>query len=48
MTNFAFQSLLLSLTPLLHRLFLDQDIIFLFLNTIEKILEKFKLSFEYF
>ena len=35
-------------SPLLHGLFLDRDIIFLFLDNIEKIQEKFKFSFEYF
>ena len=38
----------MQINPLLHRLFLDHDIIFLFLDKIEKIQEKFKLSFEYF
>ena len=34
--------------PLLHRLFLDHDIIFLVLDCIEKIQEKLNLNFEYF
>ena len=34
--------------PLLNRLFLDHDIIFLYLDNIGKNQEKFKLSFEYF
>ena len=37
----------MQINPLLHWLFLDHDIIFLFLDKIEKIQEKFKLSFEY-
>ena len=36
------------LNALLHRLFLDHDIIFYFLDNIEKIQEKFKPSFEHF
>ena len=34
--------------PLLHRLFLDHDIIFYYLDNFEKVEEKFKVSFEYF
>ena len=34
--------------PLLHRLFLDHDITFFFLDNIEKIQEKIELSFKYF
>ena len=34
--------------PLVHGLFLDYDIIFYFLDNIEKNQEKFKLRFEYF
>ena len=37
-----------SFSPLLHRLILDHDIIFLFFDNIEKIQEKLKLRFEYF
>ena len=33
------------INPLLHMLFLDHDIIFLFLDNVEKIQEKFKLKF---
>ena len=36
------------INPLLHRLFLDHDGHFLFLDNIEKNQEKFKLPFEYF
>ena len=32
----------------LDRIFLDRDIIFLFLDNIEKIQQKFKLGFEHF
>ena len=41
-TQFLFKTS--QLNPLLHRLFLDHDII---LGNIEKIQEKFKISFEY-
>ena len=34
-----------SFNPLLQRLILDNDIIFLFLDNIEKFQEKFKLKF---
>ena len=34
--------------PLLHKLFLDHDIIFYFLDNIKKIQEKFKLSLNIF
>ena len=45
----AFDAFCLFLNTLLHRLFLDHDIIFfLFLDNTEKIQEKFRLSFEYF
>ena len=44
----AFDAFCLFLNPLLHRLFLDHDIIFLSLDNIEKHQEKFRLSFEYF
>ena len=37
----------LVVNTLLHRLFLDHDIIFLFLDNIEKMQEKLKFSFEY-
>ena len=41
-------SSLMCFNPILHRLFLDHDIIFQFLDNMEKNQEKCKLSFEYF
>ena len=38
----------MEINPLLHRLFLDLDIIFFFSGNIENNSRKFKLSFEYF
>ena len=36
------------LNPLLHRLFLDNDIIFYFYTALKKLKKKIKLSFEFF